>query len=102
MKKHIITEIIEGSIADELEIEAGDKLLSINDKEIKDIFDYQFLAEDDYLEILIEKQNKEEWLLEVEKDPDEDLGMVFGESLMDNYKNCHNKCSVLLTRIRPE
>lgn len=92
MKKHIITEIIEGSIADELEIEAGDKLLSINDKEIKDIFDYQFLAEDEYLEILIEKQNNEEWLLEVEKDPDEDLGMVFGESLMDNYRNCHNKC----------
>lgn len=92
MKKHIIDGVIDGSIAYELEIEKGDTLIAINDKEIKDIFDYQYLIEDEYLEILIEKSDGEEWLLEVEKDPDEDLGLVFGESLMDNYKNCHNKC----------
>ncbi len=92
MKRHIINEIEEGSIAEELEIEAGDVLLAINDKEIEDIFDYQYLIEDEYLEILIEKKNGEEWLLEVEKDQDEDLGLLFGESLMDNYRNCHNKC----------
>lgn len=92
MKRHIIDGIAEGSIAEELEIEAGDTLISINDKEIKDIFDYQYLVEDEYLEVLIEKKDGEEWLLEVEKDPDEDLGLFFGESLMDQYRNCHNKC----------
>ncbi len=92
MKKHIINDVVNGSIGDELEIEAGDALISINDKEIKDIFDYQYLVEDEYLEILIEKKDGEEWLLEVEKDPDEDLGLIFGESLMDSYRNCHNKC----------
>ena len=92
MKRHIIDGIVEGSIAEELEIEAGDVLISINDKEIQDIFDYQYLAEDEYLDILIEKKNGEEWILEVEKDPDEDLGLIFGESLMDQYRNCHNKC----------
>ena len=92
MKRHIIDGIEEGSIAQELEIEAGDVLLAINDKEIEDIFDYQYLVEDEYLEILIEKKNGEEWLLEVEKEQDEDLGLLFGESLMDNYRNCHNKC----------
>lgn len=30
--------------------------------------------------------------LEIEKDYDEDLGIVFENSLMDNYKSCYNKC----------
>lgn len=92
MKKHLICDVAEDSIANELEIEAGDYLVSINDKEISDIFDYHYLVEDEYIEILIEKANGEEWLLEVEKDADEDLGLSFGESLMDRYKSCHNKC----------
>ncbi len=92
MKKHLICSVAEDSIASELEIEEGDYLLAINDKEITDIFDYHYLTEDEYLEVLIEKADGEEWLLEVEKDADEDLGLGFGKSLMDSYKSCHNKC----------
>ncbi len=92
MKKHLITGIEEGSIAGEMEISAGDFLCAINGQEINDIFDYHYLVDDEELEILIEKADGEEWLLEVEKDPDEDLGLSFGESLMDSYKSCHNKC----------
>ena len=41
MKKieHLITVVYPGSIAEEMEIEPGDYLLAINDKEIKDVFD---------------------------------------------------------------
>ena len=92
MKKHLITGIIEDSIATELEIAVGDYLISINDKEIEDIFDYNYLIEDEYLEVLIEKADGEQWLLEIDKEPEEDLGLMFGESLMDCYKSCHNKC----------
>ena len=92
MKKHLITGIEEGSIAGEMEISAGDFLCAINGQEINDIFDYHYLVDDEELEILIEKADGEEWLLEVEKDADEDLGLCFGESLMDSYKSCHNKC----------
>ena len=92
MKKHLIENVVENSIGYELEIEPGDKLVSINNKEIQDIFDYHYLCEDEYLEILIEKSDGEEWLLEVEKDEDDELGLVFGDSLMDKYKSCHNKC----------
>lgn len=92
MKKHTIDGIESGSIAEELEIEAGDNLLAINGQEIDDIFDYHYLINDEYLEVLIEKADGEEWLLEVEKDYEEDLGLIFGESLMDQYKSCHNKC----------
>lgn len=89
---HIIKKIVKGSIAEELGIEPGDRLISINDTEIEDIFDYQFLIQDDYIEALVQKAEGEEWLLEIDKDPDEDLGVEFENGLMDEYRHCHNKC----------
>ncbi|MDE6964701.1 MAG: DUF512 domain-containing protein [Lachnospiraceae bacterium] len=91
-KGHTIKEVLPGSIAMELEMEAGDRLLAINDEEIRDIFDYQYQVENEYLEILVEKPDKEQWLLEVEKEEDEDLGIVFENGLMDDYRTCRNKC----------
>lgn len=91
-KQHIIDRIEPGSIAEEMEIEAGDILLSVNGKEIEDVFDYHYLIHDEYLNVLIKKSNGEEWELEIEKDYDEDLGIVFENGLMDDYKSCHNKC----------
>lgn len=90
--KHLIKEVLPGSIASELEIEAGDYLLAINNREIEDIFDYQYDTEDTYIEILIEKNDGEQWILEVDKDEDEDIGIVFDNGLMDEYRSCHNKC----------
>ncbi len=91
-KGHLITEVLKNSIAEELEIEAGDILLEINDTEIEDIFDYQYLMEDDYVEILIKKADGEEWILEVDKEIDEDLGVKFENGLMSEYRSCRNKC----------
>ena len=91
-KQHIINRVLPGSIAEELEIEAGDILLAIDNTEIEDIFDYQFLVQDTYIEVLIQKPNGEEWLLEIDKEFDEDLGIEFENGLMDEYRHCHNKC----------
>ena len=94
--KHIVKSIRPGSIAEEFELEQGDALLQINGKEIEDIFDYQYLVEDEYIEVLIRKPDGEEFILEIEKDPDEDLGIEFENGLMDNYRSCHNKCILIL------
>lgn len=91
-KGHVIKAVHDGSIAMELEIEPGDRLLAINNEEIDDIFDYQYYVENEYIEILIEKPDGEQWLLEVDKDEDEDLGIEFENGLMDDYRSCHNKC----------
>ena len=91
-KEHIIRSVEEGSIAWELGIEAGDKLISINDNKIEDVFDYHFLVNDEELVVLIEKENGEEWELEIEKDYEEDLGISFEQGLMDEYRSCRNKC----------
>lgn len=89
---HIIKNVLPGSIAEELEISAGDKLLAINDQEIEDVFDYHFLANEEYLTVLIEKPDGEQWELEIEKEYEEDLGIEFEQGLMDEYRSCRNKC----------
>ncbi len=91
-KSHIIGFVEDGSIAQELGIEPGDELLSINNETISDIFDYQYLVHDEHLDILIRKKDGEEWLLDVDKDFDEDLGIEFENGLMDDYRSCSNKC----------
>ncbi len=94
MKKcrHIIREVEAGSIAEELELAPGDELLSINGQEIEDVFDYHYLVNDEYIEVLVQKADGEQWELEVEKDYEEDLGIVFENSLMDEYRSCSNHC----------
>ena len=89
---HVIKKVLPGGIGEELGVEAGDKLLAINGEEIADIFDYQFLIQDEYIEALIEKKDGEEWLLEIDKDYEEDLGVEFENGLMDDYRSCRNKC----------
>ena len=76
-KKHKISKVLPGSIGEELELEPGDVLAEINHQAVEDVFDYRYLMNDEYIELLIEKANGEIWELEVEKDYDEDLGLPF-------------------------
>lgn len=89
---HRISRVMPGSIAEELEIESGDQLLSINGQPVEDVFDYHYLVNDEYVELLIRKAGGEEWELEIEKEYEEDLGIEFENSLMDEYRSCRNKC----------
>ncbi|MCF2553606.1 DUF512 domain-containing protein [Faecalicatena contorta] len=89
---HIIKEVLSGSIAEELGLEPGDRLLAINDEEIEDVFDYHYYVNDEELVLLVEKADGEQWELEIEKDLEEDLGIVFEQGLMDEYRSCRNKC----------
>ena len=92
MKKHVIYRVEPGSIAEELELEPGDKLLGVNGNAIEDVFDYQYFTNEEYLTVSVEKKNGEEWELEIEKEYEEDLGLEFENGLMDDYRSCRNKC----------
>ena len=91
-KKHVISSVLPGGIGEELELEPGDVLAEINHQPVEDVFDYRYLLNDEYIELLIEKANGELWELEVEKDYDEDLGIEFENGLMDDYRSCSNHC----------
>ncbi len=90
--EHVIKKVYQDSIAQEMEIAPGDMLLTINGQQVEDVFDYRFLMKDEYIEVLIRKPDGEEWLLEIEKDYDDDLGLEFENDLMSEYRSCCNRC----------
>ena len=91
-KVHVIQETEPGSIAEELGLEPGDAILEINGQPIEDVFDYRLMCQEEYLELLVRGADGDEAIFEVEKDDDEDLGIVFENGLMDDYRSCRNKC----------
>ena len=98
----MIKGVLQGSIAEELGIEAGDKLIAINDCEIEDVFDYHYWVNDEELSVLIEKPDGEEWELLIEKDCGDDLGIEFEQGLMDEYRSCRNRCMFCFIDQMPE
>lgn len=83
-----VESVLEGSIAAELEIEAGDRLLMVNGSVVRDIIDYNYLASDDELLFLIKKADGELWELEFDR-PDEGLGISFSPP---DPASCGNNC----------
>lgn len=89
---NIISRVYPGSIAEELDIEIGDILISVNGEKVKDIIQYRFLTDDDYIELEIETKNGERVVYEIEKEFDEELGIEFTNPIIDKAKSCRNKC----------
>ena len=81
-----------GSIADEIGIKKGDKILKVNNLEPKDIIEYSYIINDEELILLVEHKNGELEEYEIEKDFDEDLGIVFSSAVFDKLKRCQNHC----------
>ena len=88
---HKIMAVTPGSIAEELELEPGDVLLTIDGEELEDIFDYDYMTDAESFVMVVRKANGEEWELEIESGG-EDLGLTFENGLMSDYKSCSNKC----------
>lgn len=88
---HKIMAVAPGSIGEELELEAGDILLTIDGEELEDIFDYDYMTDSESFVMVVRKANGEEWELEIESGG-EDLGLTFENGLMSEYRSCRNKC----------
>jgi len=91
LKNFIINGIQKNSILDEMDVEAGDRLLSINGMPVTDVMDYRYLTADETLVVEIEKPDGEVWELDIEKDFEEDLGIEFPEQMLET-KTCKNNC----------
>ena len=88
----IVNGVLEGSIAEELGIEKGDEILSIDNSKMIDMIDYNFLCKADLLTLEIKKLNGEIEEIELEKDFDEELGIIFESAVFDRVKPCLNHC----------
>lgn len=91
--QHKISDFEKGSPASSLGFEVGDVILKINHKDVKDIFDYHFLIDDiDENIVLVKKEDGNEKEICFQGFSSDALGLKFENGLMDDYKNCHNKC----------
>lgn len=88
----IVDSVLDGSIAQELEIQKGDELVSVDGQVLSDMIDYNFYMKSEDITILIKHKNGEEEEIEIEKDYDEDLGIVFESAVFDRVKPCLNHC----------
>lgn len=98
----VISEILEDSIASELEFEKGDKIISVNGEKPQDMIDYRYMMCCEEVEIEIEKTNGDIEIYEIEKDFDEDLGVVFESAVFDRIKPCTNRCIFCFVDQQPE
>lgn len=88
----MISRIEKGSLAEELELSVGDKILKINGKTPQDIIDLSFLLAEEEIELLIEHSDGEKEIIGFEKDFDEELGAEFESAVFDGIKRCKNHC----------
>ena len=88
----VILRVLEGSIAEELELVPGDKILAVNDMPLRDIIDFSFAMADEEIELLVEHADGEQELIEFDKDYDEDFGVEFERAVFDGIRSCSNHC----------
>ncbi len=88
----IIASVAPGSLAAECGLEAGDRLLKINGQAVTDLIDYQLAESNEQLSLTVEKKDGKYWEIEMEKDPEQGLGVTFTSAVFDRIKPCCNQC----------
>lgn len=79
------------SIAEELGLQPGDVLRTINKRPLRDVIDYRFYSASEYVELLVER-GEDHFYCEVEKETDEALGVEFGRPTFNPIRQCANAC----------
>ncbi len=96
-----ISRVVPDSIAAAIGFEPGDRVVSINGQPPRDLIDYQFFCADEELELEILDQRGKTYVIEIEKDYDEDLGLEFESALFDGLMQCNNRCPFCFINQQP-
>lgn len=88
----VIERVEVGSIAAEAGLAPGDEIIAINGTPVNDLIDYRYLCADEHIDVEVRKANGEEWLIEIDKDCDEELGVGFTSETFDGLRRCQNHC----------
>ncbi len=79
------------SLADEVGIEPGDRLLAINGHTLRDEIDVRYYGSEEQLIWVVERAGQR-YTIEIERDYDEPLGLVFADPLFGGIRECVNRC----------
>ena len=88
----VILRVYPDSLAEELELVPGDKIVAINGEEVRDIIELSFAMADEEIELLVEHEDGEQEIIEFDKDFDEELGVEFESAVFDGIRSCANHC----------
>ena len=88
----IISRVNEGSLAEELELAPGDKIIAINEQPLRDIIDVSFAMADEEIDLLVEHADGDREIISFDKDFDEELGVEFESAVFDGIRKCANNC----------
>jgi putative radical SAM enzyme (TIGR03279 family) len=95
-----ITEVTPASLAAELELEAGDRIIKINGRTVRDYLDFRFqTGGETELVLEVRKRNGEEWELDIERDEGEEFGLGFEQMVP---RQCANECLFCFCKGNPE
>jgi putative radical SAM enzyme (TIGR03279 family) len=96
----LITEVVEASLGQELELESGDRIVRVNGRVVRDYLDFRFqTAGETELDLTVKKLNGETWELEIERDEGEDFGLEFEQIAP---RQCANECLFCFCKGNPE
>lgn len=96
----IINEVEPDSLADELGLEPGDRIVRVNGRAIRDYLDFRFQTSGETeLDLIVKKTNGETWDVEVERDEGEDFGLMFEQIVP---RQCANECLFCFCKGNPD
>ena len=98
----VVAAVNEGSIAEEMEITRGDRVLAVNGQDLTDIIDFQYQTAEEEFTLLIEKEDGELWEVEIERSPGEALGLEVQAVSSHGLKLCKNNCVFCFVAQMPE
>lgn len=87
----LIASVAEGSLAETLGLQSGDRIVSVAGRPVVDFIDFQFHAQSESVSIEVEREDSVEQL-ELELEGDEYWGITFADATFDGVRICENAC----------
>jgi putative radical SAM enzyme (TIGR03279 family) len=85
-----ICDVVPDSLGADMELEAGDRIIKVNGRTVRDYLDFRFhTAGETDLVFEVRKKNGDDWELELERGEGEDFGLTF-EHIVP--RQCANAC----------
>jgi putative radical SAM enzyme (TIGR03279 family) len=97
----VVDAVRAGSLAEEIGLRPGDRITAIDGRELRDAVDFQYYAAEDVIALDVVRGDQP-LRIEIEKHPDEDLGVEFQDAAFDGVRICNNACFFCFLKGNPK
>ncbi|HOP71013.1 MAG TPA: ribosome biogenesis GTPase Der [Bacillota bacterium] len=88
----LVYQVEPGSLAEYLGITPGDRIVSVSGHILRDEIDFRFYSAAEHITLDVQKQDGTRQRFEIEKDPDDLMGVSFVNPVFDSIRTCNNSC----------